>query len=543
MVATELFLLLSFFKGYPFYAQEDKENFGMTFKLNTRKDILKLLNLHKKGELLVKNFDFLGKKTKRLPALLFLLLLTPLILGGCLSDQDVPGLKIEGAPELVQAVEDNRTIEPLPRNEMEEKLTELLYPYQDFEEVDPEKIGTVHKDLYRISQNEMLDDIDFLFRVLKYGYAGYSLFGGDDRFGQSKGEMIKNVEQNARIDNGQPSLVLGEFLDLVRDKLSFIQDGHFAVGGERFHNHHQMHLSHDLEFFKNEEGYYIREGTEKLFIERVNNSKPEEYLKLSLSDSGKLVFKLVVLSPEEKPYPVTLEFKGNKSRELILNPAQTSEFLEVPFEHYEKEGIPVIVNRRLSHRNEEQLNDFIASAKDLENKEVSILDLRGNPGGSDFFASEWIKSYTSREPGYAQGYIDLTTRTTQALQPGQQRFKPTPKGWSEINYSTPKTISNDRYLLVLIDNRIGSSGESFVRMLKQVENVVLIGSNTAGVKTVGNVTSFSLPNSGIDIQLGTTLFLELDLDLIEGRGYKPDIWVEPQNALDLALKFIDNYLR
>ncbi len=518
------------------------KNFGVIFNLNTKKDILKLLNLDKKGELLVKNFDSLGEKTKILPSLLLFLLLTPIFLGGCLSDQENPGLDIEGAPELVQSVEDNRIIEPLPRNEMEEKFTELLYPYQDFEEADPEKIGTVHKDLYHISQNEMLEDIDFLFRVLKYGYAGYSLFGGDDSFGQSKTEMIKNVEQNTRIGNGQPFLVLGEFLDLVRDKLSFIQDGHFAVDGERFHNHHQMHLSHDLEFFKNEEGYYILEETKKLFIERVNNSKPEEYLKLSLNDSGKLVFKLVALSPEEEPYPVTLEFKENNSRELILNPAQTVEFLEVPFEYYEKEGIPVIVNRRLSHRNEEQLKDFIEAAKDLENKEISILDLRGNPGGSDFFASEWIKNYTSREPGYAQGYIDLTTRTTQALQPGQHRFDPTPSGWSEINYSTPKTIPNDSYLLVLIDNQIGSAGESFVRMLRQVENVIFIGSNTAGVKTVGNVTSFSLPNSGIDIQLGTTLFLELDLDLIEGRGYKPDIWVEPKEALDLALKFIENYL-
>lgn len=472
-------------------------------------------------------------------------------LAGC---KEFTPLELETAPQLVEAVEANRVLDPLSEEEAREKIKEFLYPYEEFNEVDPDQFQLLDGDPPPyIGRKEALEEIDFFFRVLKYGYAGYELFGGDDAFGKSR-EMVQ--EEIGYFEE----IPIRQYFSIVFNNLSFINDAHFRFAGNSLFTKYQFFSSRRFDFYKDEKGSYYINGEEKLYLESINGRDPEEYIKLSLDDNGKLVYRLGVLLPEGgSEYPVTLSFVEDhlEDRLVYLFPIESLPSDRTMYEYYEKDGLPVIVNRVANPWEEEKMKEFTDDAKALKNTEIAILDIRGHIGGADHIPMEWVKNYTSslRNPGTARLYADLRTQTAQEIQVrwsewndrdsswAQRRFSPVSGGWSDINYSLPRLKRNDRYLVVLLDSYIASAGESFVRYLKQVENVILIGTNTRGATTVGNVTTYFLPHSTIPVQMGTTLFLELDFSFREGIGIEPDIWVDPKESLELAIKFVDNYLR
>lgn len=52
---------------------------------------------------------------------------------------------------------------------------------------------------------------------------------------------------------------------------------------------------------------------------------------------------------------------------------------------------------------------------------------------------------------------------------------------------------------MLVDNRCASSGESMLNFLRCLDNVVIIGSTSAGYQLSGNVHSLYLPNTGMQM--------------------------------------------
>jgi len=74
-----------------------------------------------------------------------------------------------------------------------------------------------------------------------------------------------------------------------------------------------------------------------------------------------------------------------------------------------------------------------------------------------------------------------------------------------------------------------------------MDNVVFVGSNSYGCALVPNQSNKYLPNSGIKMYFGLGLILTDDGENRDGIGYMPDIWVNPKDALDLALKMCKFY--
>ena len=478
-------------------------------------------------------------------------LLGLLLLGGC---REFNPLELDSAPELVEAIKANRVMDPLSEEEAREKIKGYLYPYDEFAEVDPEKIRFLEGQVVsEISREDALEEIDFLFKMLKYGYAGYGLFGGDETFARSK-EKIKEEIRELEV------LPIAEYRAIIIENLSFINDGHFRIGNQALFTRHHFHYSREIDFARDERGFYTISEGENNYLDSVNGKDPEEYLKLSLNEEGKLVYRLAKVTPGDGwPYPVTLSYADNRrpEEEVNLFPIQSRGFDRVIYDSYEKDGLPVVVNRIAPGLEEAERKRFTEGAKELKDAKVAILDIRGHVGGSDMYGRGWVKNYTSslRTPARGGVYVDLRTQTAQqflvrwneglGLDAGwaRSRFSPVAGGWSDINFSNPRFQKNDRYLIVLIDDNNASAGESFVRFLKQVENVIIIGSNTSGVSTVGNVGTFFLPTSAIPIQMGVSIFLGLDLEIREGIGIEPDIWVDPRGSVELAVKFANNYLR
>ena len=57
-----------------------------------------------------------------------------------------------------------------------------------------------------------------------------------------------------------------------------------------------------------------------------------------------------------------------------------------------------------------------------------------------------------------------------------------------------------------------------------------------------NRTTSALPNLLLPISFGVSLRLSLDLVDREGVGILPALWVHPDAAMNLAVKFINNYV-
>ncbi len=483
--------------------------------------------------------------------MLFLSGLFLLYLAGC---SEFTPLELKKAPELVEAVEANRILDSLNEEEAREKVKGFLYPFEEFKEIDPERFQFPEggSPAY-ITREEAIEEIDFLFKVLKYGYAGYGLFGGDDSFQESRKRIIEELAE-------QDYISTGKYSSIIINNLFFINDGHFRFGDTFLFTRHHFHYSREIDFARDERGYYKIKNGEQIYLDSVNGKDPEEYLKFSLDEEGKLVYRLAKVTPGDGwPYPVTLSFSGNQNSDELVNlfPIQSMGFDRIIYEAYEREGYPVIVHRIAPGWEEEEMKRFTDGARELKSQKVAILDIRGHIGGSDEYGRRWVQNYTGslRTPSTGRIMVDLRTQTAQQFQArwyeetgrdsgwAESRFSPAEGGWSNINFSKPRFHTNDRYLIVLIDDNNASAGESFVRFLKQVENVIIIGSNTSGVSTVGNVGTFFLPHSAIPIQMGVSLFLDSDLAMREGIGIEPDIWVDPRNSVELAIKFANNYLR
>ena len=75
------------------------------------------------------------------------------------------------------------------------------------------------KTLNSISLEEAREDVDFLIKTLRYGYAGYQIYGGDERFGQAHQEIIADLE-TASADGGYISMT--KFEEILYTGLNFI---------------------------------------------------------------------------------------------------------------------------------------------------------------------------------------------------------------------------------------------------------------------------------------------------------------------------------
>ena len=71
-----------------------------------------------------------------------------------------------------------------------------------------------------------------------------------------------------------------------------------------------------------------------------------------------------------------------------------------------------------------------------------------------------------------------------------------------------------------------------------MQNVIVVGSNSYGAQLGGNAVNLSLPNSKIPCQIGTALRLFYDNTNVDLKGYLPDIWCDPINALDYTLELL-----
>ncbi|MGM0438253.1 MAG: S41 family peptidase [Bacillota bacterium] len=467
-------------------------------------------------------------------------------------------------PPVVAEIKSNRNFDVEVKEEVVNSFKNKLYSFNNFDEEIPiKKINIELGESPRlIPQKEALKDIDFLFKLFKYGYAGYEYFGGEKRFSKSENKMIKEIKEKSFLSR----ILVSRFEKIIIDNLQFIQDGHFAIAGQSIFNKYYYFTSPRFDFSKDEDGYYTYFEQEKLYLKKINDEDDiSKYLKMSLNKKGEIVYRLGFISKKNRS---NIHLKGlfvKKDKQkieniVLLKRNDSLNRRKTQYNFKKVSGINVIehTSANASQENIEKLETFAEEAKKFKDDNYFIIDLRGNSGGNSWYAREWIKNYTGIIPETEFIEASLATKTSNQLFKNSlkkyygtedpenhpiysQILEIDEDGWAELDYSSPKEIKNQNLILVLIDAGVASAGESYISYLRQLENVIFIGINTRGLVNTGNLGYCQLPNSKIDIFIPKDFSLEPNFVLREGKGFYPDFWVKSEDALDRAVLFLKRY--
>lgn len=180
--------------------------------------------------------------------------------------------------------------------------------------------------------------------------------------------------------------------------------------------------------------------------------------------------------------------------------------------------------------------DFSAMGKKHRKDKVLVLDYLSNQGGYNRITREFIKGLND--------YVHCEEHCAKLVSPVTEN-KDCYREWI-IEKSQPydrETGKFDGTLIMLINGDTASSGETAVLYAKSLKHFILMGENSMGCNTFGNVASYSLKHSKIIARIPNTLNLCGNPDdCVEGKGFSPDFWVDSENVQKDVLEWIkENY--
>jgi hypothetical protein len=212
----------------------------------------------------------------------------------------------------------------------------------------------------------------------------------------------------------------------------------------------------------------------------------------------------------------------------------------------------------------DDLTQFVETATIHRGEPVIILDIRGNGGGNEHWPISWIQKLTGRRAesvfvfselesktsmiGRANAFnywyleqdmssysdeVERFTRITEAFESGARQ-----PHWTGPLYPQVPLIANDTTVIVITNEYVASAGEGLVLRISQAENVVVVGENSMGALTFGNISSHQLPNSRLMIWMPINFGLFLDQEFREGVGLAPDLWVPAADAVNFTVAAI-----
>ena len=92
---------------------------------------------------------------------------------------------------------------------------------------------------------------------------------------------------------------------------------------------------------------------------------------------------------------------------------------------------------------------------------------------------------------------------------------------------------------MLVNSGTASSGETAVMYGRSVRDFILIGENTMGCNTFGNVRGYTLKHSDIICRIPNVINLcENPAECKEGYGFEPNYWVDSENVEEEVIKWL-----
>lgn len=401
---------------------------------------------------------------------------------------------------------------------------------------------TNHPTRQSVSRDDALADVDLLFRALHNAYAAYYYFG-EDKFDAAEAEVKAWVQKQKTVNVEK----LGQTINTA---LQFVQDAHFAIRpGEENVKQQKAWYSYigtEQSFFKDDSGYYRMIDGEKWYVDSLSNKSCE--MSPVLRANGSLGYAPTLLCHGKAGSSDTITLRNGdgvtrtdkivwKANESLLD--DTWDRSSACYRYLEENGILYLSIRLFDSRRfaDTVLPEYAASGSKAKNCKLVIYDLRSNGGGDDRYARTWTQNFTgakSVEPKVAAGNRGSKLGNAAG-------FNWMSVGIFDGGVSRGNWLPNDIPVIVLMDSRCGSSGESALTFAKTMDNVIVIGSNSAGYQLCGNVYDYSLPRTGITACFGVSLSFYGSMDNVDYKGYEPDLWCNPKTALQSVLNMVERY--
>lgn len=401
---------------------------------------------------------------------------------------------------------------------------------------------TNHPTRQSVSQADALADVDLLFRALHNAYGAYYYFGAD-KFAAAEAEVKAWVQKQTTVNVEK----LGQTINTA---LQFVQDAHFAIRpGEENVKQQKAWYSYigtEQSFFKDDSGYYRMIDGEKWYVDSLSNKSSE--MSPVLRANGSLGYAPTLLCHGKAGSSDTITLRNGdgvtrtdkivwKANESLLD--DTWDRSSACYRYLEENGILYLSIRLFDSRRfaDTVLPEYAASGSKAKNCKLVIYDLRSNGGGDDRYARTWTQNFTgakSVDPKVAAGNRGSKLGNAAG-------FNWMSVGIFDGGVSRGNWLPNDIPVIVLMDSRCGSSGESALTFAKTMDNVIVIGSNSAGYQLCGNVYDYSLPRTGITACFGVSISFYGSMGNVDYKGYEPDLWCNPKTALQSVLNMVERY--
>lgn len=408
----------------------------------------------------------------------------------------------------------------------------------------------------RVSAAAAAADVERLFYLFEHGYSGYAWFDGDGRFARAREAILAELATERR-------WAPGPFAELIRRHLGFIRDCHTSIGDVTYGGHLDFWCDERYDVRRVGDRFEIEREGEKLPIAAIEGEPPEVFLRPSLNARGEAVHRIGVLA-RDRPEPLRVA-AGGKTIRVDLRRSRLRSFSRRIYREDRVGGVPVLRIRSFSDHHADDLRRFVAAARRLRGEACVIVDLRGNGGGNERWVNEWVRTLTGGTPRSPFITSELTSRTTMAGRANYmawlrhhypdvelygveaERFAVLSRGigpggrepsWTGPWWPDNPVIPNDTTVVIVTNGFVASAGEGFVLRATQAENVVVVGENTQGALTFGNVSAHQLPHSGLTVHLPINFGLFPDLVFREEVGLSPDWWVPAEDAVNFAVAAI-----
>jgi len=376
-----------------------------------------------------------------------------------------------------------------------------------------------------VNSDQLAEDVETIFQLLKETYGAYYYFGGDQVFNPVKQQILDEIKLLRSDTKIAPSTL--ESL-LVAHLSSIIKDSHFEIGTSRINVGCQL---------------YPYQVPNLYFESPISAYKA--YMRPTITPDGMIKYAFIATSEDGRDLPKSaiIDQKHVSLDWALMEPYNFSE--RPYYDTSNKDGIEIITSRSMLYSSEslDALERFANAGAEYRSNKLLILDLRGNYGGNSSYALSWLQNFLGTDFQTKQMYAQrISTPFSSYVSSPVSLYDSTFSTWVQDQQSPwisqiidGKQQKNNCVLFVLVDKNVASAAEDFIAWLRTVENVVIVGTNTSGTSVCGNICCFCLPNSKLMVSFGTSLTFYEGLENRDGIGFYPDLWVSPSVSLDYVL--------
>lgn len=410
-----------------------------------------------------------------------------------------------------------------------------------------------------ITKQQALEDIEMIKYLFDNAYSGKEYWENN---GVDFASMYNKLNEYA---NKNESVEISALESIICESLSEISDGHLSIEGSgrySFFKHNDAYFA-DLLIEKNGNEYSVIKSNEDAVQPGAKFIDSEKLLFKTLSAPSRQHYLIGKLS---RKYIQNLKVKfdsGAQSIRLhnckISSPCESNDIFTVK----EIDGVTVLKVSSFGSNHDEKLRQYSQYGSKLRGEPHFILDLRFNGGGSSRYSEEFFKNLNTtahwlkaggvlNSPPTAQSWANddydsaapfLKEMILEARELVKKLKKEPSRTWDLFYDNMVQQMGDYKGKSIIISNRkVASSGEATIAYSKSVSGNIVVGENSGGVGTFGEVLTYMLKNSKIYFNLPSKLFLSPQLK--EGSGYMPDLWLdssEPAVEIVKWLKQGENY--